>query len=172
MDQDLTAKVLGFAAFSGVGKTSLLKQLIPLLREAGLRLGLVKLSHHNFEIDVPGKDSFELRHAGAEQVMLTSSHRWALITELEQPEEPDLDLMLGHMDLDRLDLILVEGFRHQAFAKVEIHRPSLGHPLLCNEDAQIIAVAADAPVQPARQLPHLDLNRPAAISSFILDWMR
>jgi molybdopterin-guanine dinucleotide biosynthesis adapter protein len=166
-----TDKVLGLAAYSGVGKTSLLKRLIPWLNGRGLRLGLVKLSHHAFEIDVPGKDSYELRQAGAAQVLLTSPHRWALISELPEPEEPDLAVMLGHLDLERLDLVLVEGFRHQAFPKIELHRPGLGRPLLCDGDAHVIAVATDGPIRPRRPLPLLDLNRPEEIGAFVLDWM-
>lgn len=164
-------KVLGLAAYSGVGKTSLLKRLIPWLNGRGLRLGLVKLSHHAFEIDLPGKDSYELRQAGAAQVLLTSPRRWALISELSEPEEPDLAVMVGHLDLERLDLVLVEGFRHQGFAKIELHRPRLGHPLLCDDDPHIIAVAADGPIQPARSLPVLDLNRTEQVGAFVLDWM-
>jgi molybdopterin-guanine dinucleotide biosynthesis protein B len=169
------AKVLGFAAFSGVGKTSLLKQLIPLLRRQGLRIGLVKLSHHPVEVDVPGKDSYELRQAGAEQVLLCSPRRWALMTELEQPAEPDLEQMLAHLDRAALDLVLVEGFRHLAFSKIELHRPSLGHPLLYPQDPSIIAIASDAhhaaPTPAALTPPQLDLNQPEQILAFILDWI-
>ncbi|MBF0256816.1 MAG: molybdopterin-guanine dinucleotide biosynthesis protein B [Gammaproteobacteria bacterium] len=164
-------RVLGFAAFSGVGKTSLLKRLIPLLREASLRIGLIKLSHHRFEVDVPGKDSYELRQAGAEQVLLCSSQRWALMTELAQPAEPELAQMLTHLDRDALDLVLVEGFRHEAFAKIELHRPSLGHPLLYPQDPHIIALACDLPL-PDCPLPQLDLNQPEQVRDFILDRMR
>ncbi|QFY88580.1 molybdopterin-guanine dinucleotide biosynthesis protein B [Magnetovirga frankeli] len=174
------AKVLGFAAFSGVGKTSLLKRLIPLLRQQGLRIGLIKLSHHHFEVDVPGKDSYELRQAGAEQVLLCSPRRWALITELEQPVEPDLERMLVQLDRAALDLVLVEGFRHAPFSKIELHRPSLGHPLLYPQDPNIIAIASDVPLskpassaEPARpDIPQLGLNQPQQILAFILHWMR
>ncbi len=164
-----TVPVLGFAAFSGVGKTTLLKQLIPRLRERGLRIGLIKLSHHRFEVDVPGKDSYELRHAGAEQVLLTSSHRWALMTELPQPVEPQLSSMLQHLDQQALDLILVEGFRHEPFAKIELHRPELGHPLLFPEDPHIIAVACNQPL--TLPLPRLALDDIEAMAGFVWRWL-
>jgi molybdopterin-guanine dinucleotide biosynthesis protein B len=171
MTQAEGVRVLGFAAFSGVGKTRLLKRLIPLLIARGLRLGLVKLSHHHFEVDVPGKDSYELRQAGAAQVLLTSSRRWALMTDLAEPVEPDLQASLARMDLDALDLVLVEGFRHEAFPKIELHRPVLGHPLLYPADPEVIALACDAPLQADLSIPLLDLNEVDGIRDFILCWM-
>lgn len=160
--------VLGFAAFSGTGKTTLLKQLIPLLTAHNLRVGLIKKSHHNFEIDQPGKDSHELRMAGANPVMLTSSHRRAIITERESPSEPVLDDELAYFDQSGLDLVLVEGFKHERFPKIELHRPALGKPLLYPNDSSIIAVATDATLKIKPSLPVLDLNRPATVAAFIL----
>jgi len=159
--------VLGFAAFSGTGKTTLLRQLIPLLREAGIHIGLIKHAHHEFDIDRPGKDSYELRKAGAEQVLIASSQRWALMVETPDQPEAQLNELLARLDQTALDLILVEGFRHVPFTKIELHRPALGHPLLCTEDHSIIAVASDAPLVLPRNLPALDLNNPAAIARFI-----
>lgn len=136
--------VLGFAAYSGTGKTTLLLSLIPLLKAAGLRLGVIKQSHHDVEVDQPGKDSYRLRKAGAERLLLSSPYRWVQIAEFEQVQEPDLSQLLAEMDGAGLDLILVEGFRHVPFPKIELHRSSLGKPLLFPEDGHIIALAAES----------------------------
>ena len=161
--------VLAFVAFSGTGKTTLIEQLIPLLRDQGIRLGLIKHSHHHFDIDQPGKDSFRFRKAGAEQVMVASKHRWALITEhADDRPEPDLHDLLGHLDHSRLDLVLVEGFKHEAIAKIELHRPSLGKPLLFPEDRSIIAIATDAGLDVVTDLPLLDINQPQSIANFVI----
>lgn len=161
--------VVGFAAYSGAGKTTLLKRLLPLLKERGFRVGVVKHAHHGFDIDHPGKDSFELRKAGATQMLVGSRQRWALIVETNSPEEPSLADMMQHLLPERLDLILVEGFKPEAIPKIEIHRPALGKPLLSNDDRQVIAIAADAPVASARDLPALDLNDAEQIAEFIVD---
>lgn len=163
--------VLGFAAFSGTGKTTLLVQLIPLLAQHGLRVALIKHAHHDFDIDIPGKDSYELRKAGAGQVLIASERRRALLTEQATPREPSLDELVAQLDLAAIDLVLVEGFRHVPFPKIELHRPSLGHPLLCHEDSSIIAVASDAALDGAG-LPLLELNDPAAVAAFIIDWLQ
>lgn len=161
--------LLGFAAFSGTGKTTLLTQLIPRFTASGLRVGLIKHSHHDFEIDYPGKDSYELRRAGASPVMLSSSHRRAVIAELPEVREPVLDDELRHFDQTGLDLILVEGFKHERFPKLELHRPALGRPLLFPNDDTIIAIATDAPLPVKPTIPQLDLNDPDRIARFILD---
>jgi molybdopterin-guanine dinucleotide biosynthesis adapter protein len=158
--------ILGFAAFSGTGKTTLLTQLIPILKQQGLRIGLIKHSHHNFQIDQPGKDSFRLREAGASPVMLVSTHRRAIITEF-QPREPVLDEQLLAFDQSELDLILVEGFKATNFPKIELHRPSLNKPLLYPNDPNIIAIATDYPLDTPQNLVQLDLNQPATIAKFI-----
>ncbi len=160
--------LLGFVAFSGTGKTTLLKQLIPRLKAQGLKLGMIKHAHHRFDIDIPGKDSYELRKAGADQVLVASQQRWAMVTETpEQDGDPELAAMLAHLDLATLDLVLVEGFKHVAFPKLELHRPSLGHPLLFPDDSDILAIVTDAPLAQAAPLPVLDLNQPDAIVDFI-----
>jgi len=164
---DYPLPLVGFAAFSGTGKTTLLCQLIPLLKAGGLRIGVVKHAHHQFEIDHPGKDSHSLRSAGAEQMLIASKGRIAWIEELpEQQREPTLAEVIGTLDPSRLDLVLVEGFKHEAFPKIELHRPALGRPLLYPNDPNIIAIATDTALF-AHNLPLLDINRPASIADFI-----
>jgi molybdopterin-guanine dinucleotide biosynthesis protein B len=161
--------IIGFAAFSGTGKTTLLTQLIPIFNQQGMRVGLIKHSHHNFQIDRPGKDSFRLREAGASPVMLVSSHRRAIITEFQEIKEPDLDEQLLAFDQSGLDLILVEGFKRARFPKIELHRPSLEKPLFYPDDPDIVAVASDAPLDLPQNITLLDINRPEQIAGFILN---
>ena len=164
-----TIPLLGFVAFSGTGKTTLLKKLIPLLKARGLRLALIKHTHHTFDIDTPGKDSYELRQAGAEQMMVASRRRWALMVETpQQTEDPQLEVLLPHLNTDVLDLVLVEGFKHAAIPKIELHRPELNHPLLFPEDTEIIAIASDAALSVKTCLPLLDLNNSESIVDFIM----
>ena len=161
--------MLGFAAFSGTGKTTLLTQTIPVLKHYGLRIGLIKHSHHNFQIDQPGKDSFRLREAGASPVMLVSTHRRAIITEISPEQEPRLDDQLKLFDQSELDLILVEGFKAEQFPKIELHRPSLNKPLLYPNDPNIIAIASDCALETPDYLTQLDINQPEMIAAFILN---
>jgi molybdopterin-guanine dinucleotide biosynthesis protein MobB len=160
--------VLGFAAYSGSGKTTLLKQLIPLLRSRGLRVGVIKHAHHDFEIDTPGKDSFELRKAGANEMLVASSRRWALMVDTESDRDPVLHDMLARLDLSNLDLVLVEGFKHEAFPKIELHRPSIGRALIFPDDQSVIALATDGELSQPTTLPVLDLNDVNAVCEFIL----
>jgi len=160
--------ILGFAAPSGTGKTTLLIQLIPLLKKQHIRVGLIKHSHHNFQIDKPGKDSFRLRESGASPVMLVSSHRRAMITEFDTIQEPKLDEQLSHFDQSCLDLILVEGFKSENFPKIELHRPSLGLPLLYANDQSVIAIATDQALVLSKGIVSLDLNNIQQIAHFIL----
>jgi molybdopterin-guanine dinucleotide biosynthesis protein B len=159
--------VLGFAAFSGTGKTTLLTRLIPLLREQDIRIGVIKHAHHKFEIDYPGKDSYELRKAGAQQMLIASASRMALIREYEQDTEPQLADLVAKLDQTMLDIILVEGFRHVPFPRIELHRSALQKPLLCLDDKSIIALASDAPLKAQINIPVLDLNNPQQIATFI-----
>ena len=165
--------LLGFCAFSGTGKTTLLTRLIPYLAEQGIRLAVIKHAHHNFDIDHPDKDSYQLRHAGASQMLISSARRWALMHELEaQDAERSLAQLLDTIDHGRADLILVEGFKKEPFAKIELHRPSLGHPLLCTEDDHIIAVATDDGISVPPGVKFLDLNQPGEIGAFILEFFK
>ena len=163
--------ILGFAAWSGTGKTTLLRQLLPILAGRGLRVGMVKHAHHDFDVDTPGKDSYELRMAGAAQMLISSRRRWALMVERPVDREPPLDEVLLELDQGMLDLILVEGFKHEKFPKIELHRPSFGRPLLHPRDDTIVAVATDAPLVTPVSLPMLDLNSPDEIASFVVDTM-
>ena len=163
--------VLGFAAFSGTGKTTLLEKLIPQLTAQGLRIAMVKHAHHAFEIDKPGKDSYRLRMAGAQQMLIASTQRQALMTENITPQEPRLDELITRLDLDSIDLVLVEGFKHVSFPKIELHRKALGKTLLHPEDPDIVAVASDH-LTDCGVLPALDINDSAAIAEFIHTWLK
>ena len=161
--------VIGFAAHSGTGKTTLLKNLIPVLKNKQLRIGLVKHAHHGFEIDIPGKDSYELRKAGASQVIVGSQLRWAHMVETpDQQEKPTLASLISKFDHDQLDLILIEGFKLEDIPKIEVFRPSLGKKRLSAEQSGFIAVATDEKLADDEQLPILDLNNIEEIADFIL----
>ncbi|MGB5277187.1 MAG: molybdopterin-guanine dinucleotide biosynthesis protein MobB [Gammaproteobacteria bacterium] len=162
--------VLGFAAYSGTGKTTLLRKLIPLLKQNGLRVALIKHAHHDFDIDKPGKDSYELRKAGADQVLVASAQRIAWIRESDTDEDPRLEDLIDALDLAQIDLVLVEGFRHISFPKIELHRPSLHKDLIFPVDSSVIAVATDETID-TDGLPRLDINRPDEVMRFIYDWM-
>lgn len=161
--------VLAISAWSGTGKTTLLKKLIPALCARGIRPGLIKHTHHNMDVDKPGKDSFELRKAGAAQTMVASTQRWALMTET--PDETPLDLayLVSRMDHSTLDLVLVEGFKHEAVAKILLFRSDAGHDVSeLTLDEHVIAVASDV-VLPL-EVPVLDLNDVDGIAEFIVAW--
>lgn len=161
--------VLAISAWSGTGKTTLLKKLIPALCAKGVRPGLIKHTHHNMDVDKPGKDSYELRKAGAAQTMVASHQRWALMTET--PDEAPLDLayLVSRMDHSTLDLVLVEGFKHEAVAKILLFRSDAGHNV--NEltlDEHVIAVASDVAL--SLDVPVLDLNNVDVIAEFVVEW--
>ena len=153
------------AAGSNAGKTTLITQLIPELAKLGLRVSVIKHAHHQFDIDHKGKDSYQIREAGAVQTLIASNKRWALMTELAQ--EPDLDDLIAKFDNRYADLILVEGFKQANIAKIEVHRPSLNMPLLATQDSNIVAVASDAALE-LTHIPVLDLNNIAEIAAFII----
>ena len=167
--------LLGFCAWgSGIGKTTLLTSLIPVLVLNGLRLSVIKHAHHTFDIDHPGKDSYRLREAGAVQMLLGSKNRWALVTERSRTDEGDREIglpdLLPHMDTTQVDIILVEGFKQEPIPKIEVYRPEFDHPLLANTDPNVIAIATDGSVNSS--LPVLDLNDSIAIAEFVLDWLK
>ena len=162
--------VLGFAAYSGTGKTTLLVKLLPLMKLQGLRVAMIKQTHHNFEIDKPGKDSYELRKAGASQVLIASEKRLALVTEYEQPVKAGLADLVNKLDLENIDLVLVEGFKNKPFPKIELHRAATGNKLLFPEDDNVIAVASDVSLDTG-DLPLLNLNVTEEVAGFINRWL-
>ena len=162
--------VLGLAAYSGTGKTTLLVKLLPLMKLQGLRVALIKQTHHDFEIDKPGKDSFELRKAGADQVLLASDKRSALITEYEDANNRSLNQLINELDLNAIDLVMVEGFKHEPFAKIELHRSSIGNDFIFPEDESVIAVASDERLNTGK-LPLLNINVPEEVAGFINRWL-
>jgi molybdopterin-guanine dinucleotide biosynthesis adapter protein len=157
-------KVFGFAGWSGSGKTTLIEKLIPRFTGAGLRVSLIKHAHHTFDVDQPGKDSYRHRHAGAAEVLVTSSRRWVLMHELRGAHEPSFDDQVKRMS--PCDLLIVEGFKFAPIPKLEVWRAGTGEPLLHPNDPHIVAVASDTKV-PTR-LPQLDLNDDAAVAAFIV----
>lgn len=158
-------KLFGLAGWSGSGKTTLMKALLPELIGRGVTVSTLKHAHHSFDVDQPGKDSYEHRLAGAREVMVASAQRWALMRELRGAAEPSLETLMARMA--PVDLLLVEGFKRHPHPKLEVHRPSNGKPLLCSDDPHIVAVASDVPLE-AVALPRLDLNDARAIADFIL----
>lgn len=163
--------VLAIAAWSGTGKTSLLKKLIPALYTRGIRTGVIKHTHHNMDIDKPGKDSYELRRAGAAQTMVASTQRWALMTETPEKDTLDLNYLVSRMDHSALDLVLVEGFKHESVAKILLFRQGTGHGIdELTLDQDVIAVASD--VSLTIQMPVLNLNDTDEIADFIEAWLQ
>ncbi|QPI43015.1 MULTISPECIES: molybdopterin-guanine dinucleotide biosynthesis protein MobB [Pectobacterium] len=162
--------LLAVAAYSGTGKTTLLKHVIPLLINHGVRIGLIKHTHHQMDIDTPGKDSYELRKAGAAQTIVASNQRWALMTETPEQEEPNIYELVGKMDASTLDLILVEGFKHEKIAKIALFRQSLGRELSDLIDEYVIAIAADTEINTV--LPVLDINQAEQVANFIHQWLQ
>ncbi|WP_114735032.1 bifunctional molybdopterin-guanine dinucleotide biosynthesis adaptor protein MobB/molybdopterin molybdotransferase MoeA [Vibrio cholerae] len=160
--------LLGFAAYSGTGKTTLLEALLPKLTATGLRIGLLKHAHHDFDVDKPGKDSYRLRKAGASQMLIASRNRHALMTETPDAEA-EFDYLLTRFDAEKLDVILVEGCKNIAFPKIELHRAEVGKPWLYPHDENIIAIAADETV--ATDLPQMHINDLDAIADFVLDYV-
>ena len=158
-------QVMGIVGWSGSGKTSLLVELLPLLRAAGLSVSTMKHAHHRFDVDKPGKDSFRHREAGASEVLVVTSSRWVLMHESRDEPEPSIESLIERMT--PVDLLLIEGFKTHHHPKLEIHRQSEGKPLLHPKDPEIVAVATDVPL-PGAAVPQLDLNDPQGIADFIL----
>ncbi|MCC3796029.1 bifunctional molybdopterin-guanine dinucleotide biosynthesis adaptor protein MobB/molybdopterin molybdotransferase MoeA [Vibrio parahaemolyticus] len=170
MKHTLNIPILGFAAYSGTGKTTLLEALLPKLTEAGLRIGMLKHAHHNFDVDKPGKDSYRLRKAGASQMLIASRNRFALMTETPEAEA-EFDYLLTRFDEDKLDVVLVEGCKNIAFPKIELHREEVGKPWLYPHDENIIAIASDS-AELDSELPQMNINDLDAIAQFVLQYVQ
>jgi molybdopterin-guanine dinucleotide biosynthesis protein B len=158
-------RIIGLAGWSGSGKTTLITKLIPQLIARGIRVSTLKHAHHGFDLDQPGKDSFFHRAAGATEVIISSAKRWAILHELR--EEPEWDLRGLIAKMSPVDLVLVEGFKRDAFPKLEIYRAANGKPLIHPEDPHIIAVASDVAL-PQAKVPVIDLNDIEAIADLLL----
>ncbi|HCH1151720.1 TPA: bifunctional molybdopterin-guanine dinucleotide biosynthesis adaptor protein MobB/molybdopterin molybdotransferase MoeA [Vibrio parahaemolyticus] len=170
MKHTLNIPILGFAAYSGTGKTTLLEALLPKLTEAGLRIGMLKHAHHNFDVDKPGKDSYRLRKAGASQMLIASRNRYALMTETPEAEA-EFEYLLTRFDEDKLDVVLVEGCKNIAFPKIELHREEVGKPWLYPHDDNIIAIASDS-AELDSELPQMNINDLDAIAQFVLQYVQ
>ncbi|MDR3453221.1 MAG: molybdopterin-guanine dinucleotide biosynthesis protein B [Rhodoferax sp.] len=163
-------KVVGFAGYSGSGKTTLVENLIPMFKQRGQRVSVVKHAHHRFDIDHVGKDTYRHRQAGAFEVVVASDRRLALMREFERPTELSVHQLIAELD-DAVDWVLVEGFKHSDLPKVEVWRAAAGKPACYTEDDFIVAIATDSP----RQLPQttirpvLDLNAPAAVAAWLIN---
>jgi molybdopterin-guanine dinucleotide biosynthesis adapter protein len=158
-------RIIGLAGWSGSGKTTLIAKVLPRLIARGQRVSTLKHAHHGFDLDQPGKDSFMHRVAGATEVVISSAKRFAVLHELR--EEPEWNLPDLLAKLSPVDLVLVEGFKRDAFPKLEIHRAANSKPLIHPDDPHIVAVAADAPLPQAR-VPVIDLNDIEGIADVLL----
>jgi molybdopterin-guanine dinucleotide biosynthesis protein B len=158
-------RIIGLAGWSGSGKTTLITKLIPQLIARGIKVSTLKHAHHGFDLDQPGKDSFFHRAAGATEVIISSAKRWAILHELR--EEPEWDLRGLVAKMSAVDLVLVEGFKRDAFPKLEIHRAANGKPLIHPEDPHIVAIASDIALSQAK-VPVIDLDDIEAIADLLL----
>ncbi|HET9718372.1 MAG TPA: molybdopterin-guanine dinucleotide biosynthesis protein B [Pseudolabrys sp.] len=158
-------RIIGLAGWSGSGKTTLITKLLPHLIARGVRVSTLKHAHHGFDLDQPGKDSFFHRAAGATEVVISSARRWAILHELRDEHEWDLPALVAKMS--PVDLVLVEGFKRDAFPKLEIHRAANGKELIHPDDPHIVAIASDIAL-PHAKVPVIDLNDITAIADLLL----
>jgi len=156
-------KIFGFAGYSGSGKTTLIEKLIPLFTKRGLRVSLIKHAHHMFDVDTPGKDSYRHRQAGCTEVLVTSSRRWVLMSELRGAPEPDLNELIARMS--PCDLLLVEGFKRESIPKLEVYRTLVGEPMIHPHDGNVVAIASDGAID--TQLPWFSIDDADAIADFV-----
>ncbi|MGM0833908.1 molybdopterin-guanine dinucleotide biosynthesis protein B [Halomonas qaidamensis] len=164
--------VLGIAAWSGTGKTTLLAQLLPRLREVGLRVGVIKHAHHSFDVDQPGKDSYQLRKAGAEPMLIASRERFALMQETPDQEEPDLAHLVSMMAYHAPDLVIVEGFKTWPIPKLVLYREGIGDDSIMSGDwVQAVALSGSSPESLSPTVKRLDLNNSEAITQWVLEWL-
>ncbi|MCC4114499.1 molybdopterin-guanine dinucleotide biosynthesis protein B [Aromatoleum toluclasticum] len=159
-------KVIGFAGWSGSGKTSLIEKVVAVLSARGLDVSLIKHAHHTFDIDHEGKDSWRHRNAGCREVLVSSGRRWSLMHELRGDPEMTLDELLEK--LSPCDLVLVEGFKHAPIPKIEVRRTAVRESPFYLQDPHIVAVATDVELDTA--LPQLDINDAQAVADFVVDY--
>lgn len=161
-------KVFGVTGWKDAGKTGVMERLVAAISDRGFTVSTLKHAHHAFDVDQPGKDSFRHRAAGAQQVLVASSQRWALMTELNAAKEPALETLVSQLAL--VDLVLVEGWKKDNHPKLEVWRAETGHPLIATDDASVVAVASDSPISVTQ--PVLDLNDTAALADFVLQYVK
>tara|TARA_B100001248_G_scaffold137161_1_gene103009 strand:- start:2767 stop:3300 length:534 start_codon:yes stop_codon:yes gene_type:complete len=166
-------KIIGFAAYSGTGKTTLIKEIIKILKELDYRVSVIKHAHHDFDIDLPGKDSYEIRKSGAENMLVSSKNRWALMHENNYHDELSLVDLLGKLDNLKYDLILIEGFKTEPFPKIELYREEINknRGLLSESDENIVAIATESATKLNTNLTVLDINKPQNIVNFIINFL-
>lgn len=166
-------KLMGFAAYSGTGKTTLIKDVVMILKKSNYRVSVIKHAHHNFDIDQPGKDSYEIRKSGAENMLISSKNRWALMHENTNNNELTLVDLVNLLGKIKYDLILVEGFKAESFPKIELYRKEISkdRELLSSSDKNIIAIATEKKTKLETSLPVLDINNPQNIADFIINFL-
>ena len=166
-------KIIGFAAYSGTGKTTLIKEIIKILKKLDYRVSVIKHAHHDFDIDLPGKDSYEIRKSGAENMLVSSKNRWALMHENNYHDELSLVDLLGKLDNLKYDLILIEGFKTEPFPKIELYREEINknRGLLSESDENIVAIATENVTKLNTNLTVLDINKPQDIVNFIINFL-
>ena len=166
-------KLIGFAAYSGTGKTTLIKDIVMILKKSNYRVSVIKHAHHNFDIDQPGKDSYEIRKSGAENMLISSENRWALMHENVNNNELTLINLINLLEKIKYDLILVEGFKAESFPKIELYRKEVSkdRELLSSSDKNVVAIATEQKTKLETSLPVLDINNPQNIANFIINFL-
>ena len=166
-------KLIGFAAYSGTGKTTLIKDVVMILKKSNYRVSVIKHAHHNFDIDQPGKDSYEIRKSGAENMLISSKNRWALMHENMNNNELTLIDLINILGKIKYDLILVEGFKAESFPKIELYRKEVSKDrgLLSSSDKNVVAIATEQKTKLETSLPVLDINNPQNIVDFIINFL-
>ncbi len=159
--------LLAISGYSGTGKTTLLKKLIPCLLKKNIRPGVIKHTHHNIDIDKPGKDSYELRQVGAIQTMLACDNRWALMTETTFSS--DFDYLANQFDPEKIDILLVEGFKQEPINKIAVYRQAINRPVNSLLDNYVIALVCDQPENV--DIKQFNINDINAIVDFIITWL-